>query len=98
MVIPSLSLSTEAHSNTLSAFIFMIFMEPLLRWLAVGSQGYHPYYQPHKNTSVVITYDDHVYADDVSITAGTVKNLKIQLKKLRLFSQYTSLQLETTKY
>ncbi len=72
-------------------------MEPLLRWLAVGSRGYHPSYQPHKNTTAIITYDDHGYADGVSITAGTIQNMKIQLQKLHLFSQYTGLQLETTK-
>ncbi len=72
-------------------------MEPLLKWLAVGSRGYHPSYQPHKTTSAIVTYDDHGYAGDVSITAGTIQNLKIQLKKLHLISQYTGLQVETTK-
>ena len=85
------------QGDTLSPFLFTIFMEPLLRWLAVGSRGYKPIYQPHKSTSAVITYDDHGYADDVSIAAGTIQDLKIQLKKLNLFSQYTGLQLETSK-
>ncbi len=44
-----------------------------------------------------MTYDDHGYADDISITTGTLENLKIQLKKLHLFSKYTGLGLETTK-
>ena len=85
------------QGDTLSPFLYTIFMEPLLRWLAVGSQGYKPTYQPHKTTSTIITYDDHEYADDVIITAGTMQDLKIQLKKLHLFSQYTGLQLETSK-
>jgi hypothetical protein len=33
----------------------------------------------------------------VSITARTIQDLKIHLKKLHLFSQYTGLQLETSK-
>ena len=65
------------QDDTLSPFLFTIFMEPLLRWLAVGSRGYHPSYQPHQSTSTIITYDDHGYADDVSITAGTIQNLNI---------------------
>ena len=85
------------QGHTLSPFLFTIFMEPLLRWLDVGSRGYKPTYQPHKSTSTIITYDDHGYADDVSITAGTFQDLKIQLKKLHLFIQYTGLQLKTSK-
>jgi hypothetical protein len=72
-------------------------MEPLLCWLAVGSRGYKPTYQPYKTTSTIITYDDHGYADDVNITAGSIQDLKIKLKKLHLFSQYTRLQLEASK-
>jgi len=72
-------------------------MELLLRWLAVGSKGYRPSYQPHNSTAIIITYDDHGYEDDVGITTGSIQNLKIQLSKLHLFSQYIGLQLEITK-
>ena len=72
-------------------------MEPVLRWLLVGSRGYRPTYQPYKPSSSMITYDDHGYADDISTTAGNIRDLKIQLKKLRLFNTYTGLQLETSK-
>ena len=67
------------HGDTLSPFLFTIFMEPLLRWLAAESRGYRSSYQPHKSTTTIVTYDDHGYADDVSITAGSIQNLKIQL-------------------
>ncbi len=85
------------QGDTLSPFLFTIFMEPILRWLAVGSRGYQPSYQPHKLTSTIITYNDHGYADDVNIITGSNQDLKIQLMKLHLFSQYTGLQLETSK-
>ncbi len=78
-------------------FVFTIFKEPLLRWLVVESRGYRPTYQPHKPSSAILTYDDHGYANDINITAGTINDLKIQIKKLHLFSSYTGLQLETTK-
>ena len=73
------------QGDTLSPFLFTIFMDPFLRWLAVGSRGYKSSCQPHKSTSTVITYDDHGYANDISITAGSIQDLKIQLKN------YTSL-------
>ena len=60
------------QGDTLSPFLFTIFMDSLLRWLAVGSMGYRPSYQPHKSTATIITYDDHGYADDVSITTGSI--------------------------
>ena len=65
------------QGDTLSPFLFTIFMEPLMRWLVVGSRGYKPPYQPHKLTSTIITYHDLDYADDVSITAGSIEDLKI---------------------
>jgi hypothetical protein len=66
------------QGDTLSPLLFTIFMEPLLRWLAVGSRGYRPSYQPHKSTATIIAYNDHGYADDVSITTGSIQNPKIQ--------------------
>jgi hypothetical protein len=44
-----------------------------------------------------MTYDDHGYADGISITTETLENLQIQIKKLCLFSKYTGLELETSK-
>ena len=79
------------EGDTLSPFLFTIFMEPLLRWLAVGSRGYCPTYQPRKPYSAILTYDDHGYADDINITAGTITDLKIHIKKLHVFSSYTGL-------
>ena len=86
------------NGNTLSPFHFTIFMEPLLRWLAVYSRGYRPIYQPHKSTTTIITYDNHGYVDDGGVTAGFIRFFRSQLKKLHLFHQYIGLLLETTKY
>jgi hypothetical protein len=85
------------QGDTLSPFMFTIFVEPLLMWLSIGSRGYKPMQQTTQSASTYMTYDDHGYADDISITTGTLDNLQIQIKKLYIFSKYTGLELETTK-
>jgi hypothetical protein len=70
------------QGDTLSPFLFTIFMEPLLRWLSIGSRGYKPTHQLQTPTCTYMLYDDHTYADDISITTGTLENLQIQIKKL----------------
>ena len=44
-----------------------------------------------------MTYDDHGYADDISITTVTLESLQIQINKLHLFSKYTGQELDTSK-
>jgi hypothetical protein len=83
------------QGDTLSAFLFTIFTEPLLRWLAIGSRGYKPTHQSEQHAITYMTYDDHEYADDINITTGTLENIQIQIKKQHLFSKYTGLELET---
>jgi len=68
-----------SQGDILSPFLFVIYREPLLRWLVVGSRGYHPSYRPRKSTTNNITYDDHGYTDDVIITVGFIQNLKTQV-------------------
>jgi hypothetical protein len=85
------------QGDTLSPFLFTIFMEPLLRWLSIGSRGYRSMQQTKQPAGTYMSYDDHGYAADISITTVTLDNLQIQIKKLHLFSKYTGLELETTK-
>ena len=74
-------------------------MEPLLRWLVIGSRGYTPTRQLEQPASAYMTYDDHGYADDISITTGTLPREppNTNTKATLIFSKYTGLELETTK-
>jgi hypothetical protein len=82
---------------TLSPFLFTILMEPLLRWLSISNRGSKPTHQSKLPASTYMSYDDHGYADDISITPCTLENLHTQIKKLHLFNKYTGLELESTK-
>jgi hypothetical protein len=64
------------QGDTLSPFLFTIFMEPLLIWLSIGSRGYKPKQHPELPESIHMKYDGHGYADDISITTRTLENLK----------------------
>ena len=85
------------QGDTLSPFLFTLFIEPLMRWIQSGGRGYVPTCTKHCEGEFTITYDEHGYADDISITTGNLADLKVQLRKLHLFSQYTGLQLAIPK-
>ena len=69
-------------------------MELLLKWLSIGNKGYKPMQQTEQPVGTYMSYADHGYADDISITTGTLDNLQIQIKQLNLFSKYKGLELE----
>jgi hypothetical protein len=86
------------QGDTPSPFMFTLFMEPLLRWLSIGGRAYKPMQQTEQPVDTYMSHDDHGYANVISKTTGTLDNLQIQIKKLHLFSKYTGLELETSKY
>jgi hypothetical protein len=79
------------HGDTLSPFLFTLFLEPLLRWLTLGSRGYRrgPLATNVDPTKPKATYPGHGFADDLSLATGSTPNMAIQIKKLSLFSAYT---------
>ena len=74
------------QGDTITPFLFAIFMELLLRWFVIGSKGYKPTHQPEQHAITYMSYDDIGYADDINITTGTLENLQMQ-NKLHLFSK-----------
>jgi hypothetical protein len=87
------------QGDTLSPFLFTLFLKPFLRWLTVGSRGYRPD-PPATNvdpTESTAAYPGHGFADDLSLATGTTPNISIQLRKLSLFSDYTGMTVNIRK-
>jgi hypothetical protein len=87
------------QGDTLSSFLFALFLEPFLRWLTVGSRVYRPG-PPATNvdpTEPTATYSGHGFADDLSFASGSAPNMAIQLRKLSIFSAYTCMTVNIRK-
>ena len=63
------------QGDTLSPYLFIIFLEPLLRWLQQGDNGY-----TFGTSKVQIS--SAAYADDLAAIANKVASLQTQLIKL----------------
>ena len=76
--------------DTLSPYLFIIFLEPLLRWLQNGKHGYT------LGTSKV-TINSAAYADDLAIITNKLASLQNQLNKLDKYCEWAGMDLGITK-
>jgi hypothetical protein len=56
------------QGDTLCPYLFIIFLEPLLRWLERGNLGY-------KLKTLQYTLNSTAYADDLAIITNDIKNI-----------------------
>ena len=78
------------QGDTLSPYLFLIFLEPLLRWLQQGNNGYTFRTSKVKMSSAT-------YADDLAAIANKLESLQIQLNKLDKFCEWPELDLGIPK-
>jgi hypothetical protein len=78
------------QGDTLSPYLFTIFLEPLLRWLQQGNNGY-----TFGTSKVKIS--SATYADDLATIANKLKSLQTQLNKLDRFYEWAGMDLGIPK-
>jgi hypothetical protein len=86
------------QGDSLSPFLFILYMEPLLRWLHSGKHGYTPgclqssqLPDDQRQTSSI------TYADDVNILTGSLRSLKHQANKLSAYATWGHLVINHKK-
>ncbi|KAJ9506008.1 hypothetical protein QJQ45_016679, partial [Haematococcus lacustris] len=84
------------QGDSLSPFLFLIYIEPLLRWLQVGARGYKiKSATPDSGERATVSSID--YADDIAILCNTLRNLRCQADKLSAFSDWGHLIISHSK-
>ena len=78
------------QDDTLSPYILLIFLEPLLRWLHRGKNGYT------FGTSK-LTISSASYADDQATITSNLQSIHIQLNKLNKYCDWAGLDLGVPK-
>lgn len=79
------------QGDCLSPLLFVLYMEPLLRWLKEGNRGYTPVCAPSLPQT---TYD---YADDLSLVSRCFQSLLLQFNKLLAYCTWAGLTLNPAK-
>ncbi|KAJ9521460.1 hypothetical protein QJQ45_008872 [Haematococcus lacustris] len=84
------------QGDSLSPFLFLIYIEPLLRWLQVGARGYK-FKSATADSGEHTTVSSVDYADDIAILCNTLRNLRCQADKLSAFSDWGHLIISHSK-
>jgi hypothetical protein len=78
------------QGDTLSPYIFLIFLEPLLRWLQGGKNGYT------FGTSK-LTINSATYADDLATITNNLQSIQAQQNKLDKYCEWAGMDLGVPK-
>ncbi|KAJ9526344.1 hypothetical protein QJQ45_009821 [Haematococcus lacustris] len=84
------------QGDSLSPFLFLIYIEPLLRWLQVGARGYK-FTSDTNDSAGRFTIGSIDYADDIAILCNSISNLRCQADKLSAYSDWGHLIISHSK-
>jgi exonuclease III/ribonuclease HI len=84
------------QGDSLSPLLFLLYIEPLLRWIHVGGRGYRFGCLPTKDRTRH-QISALAYADDLNCFTTTVSDLRVQAQKLNTFASEFSLPINGGK-
>jgi hypothetical protein len=85
------------QGDSLSPYLFILYMEPLLRWLKVGGRGYQFKAVPDLQDKVKHQMADCTYADDLNILTTSISDLARQADKLTAYADWARLTVNMDK-
>jgi len=85
------------QGDSLSPFLFLLFIDPLLRWLHVGGRGYQ-----HGCMSDATERGRHAcaapaFADDLALLTGSAADMRTQADKVTAYMQWSGMAVNHAK-
>jgi hypothetical protein len=80
------------QGDSLSPTVFIIMMDPLLRWLQTGHMGYDTGIR-HVDNQDTLDIPSMAFADDLTLLTGNVRNLRAQNLKLSEYSAWAGIRI-----
>jgi hypothetical protein len=84
------------QGDTLSPLLFLLYLEPLLRWLHVGGRGYR-FGSLTSQQNDINHMAAGAYADDLAAMTRSVTDMQIQSNKITAFCQWARLKVNPSK-